>query len=702
VAGRGVRFAAFVVDFVLLKMLLWTVLLVVPGGIAVAATPESLRWKMLQQFAVTAVLWFAYFVVLEGLWGCSPGKRLLDLRVAVPSGRDRPGWGQVVLRFVVFYLLLSLEEIVLLPLLGSSAFATAEGLLQLHYVTLSLHPLKLIGIGLLLSTMRRRNGWRGVHEFASNTCVIQLPETTLRRPPSGHFFGEDLSLSADIPQRVGPFEVRGALRWDEEARVLWGEDLALGRSLLLWLRPKEEPPLSSARRACARPTRLRWLASGQHDAWQWDAFPAPTGRPVVDLVAADGPLRWPQLRPLLEQLSEELAAATRDDTLPSPLSVSEVWVQSDGGALLLDAPLRRIGAPSLADEPRPNALALLSGAAGLALEGLSARNTGPVRAIVPLHASRLLDRLRGEGTPYHDVPEFQTELEESHGEPTRVTPGRRAAHLVVLAALLSVGLLFIFLAVWLADVPALVSLREMQKEGQLLTQRIERRAASDFVAGTFAPSPLAATASVYRSIAEMADSYRLREFVDQDERLLQARVAGANWLNRNTYNWVEDFIDQTKARPLREEAAHVVRAQRRPGHVEPNFRQVALLGLQFWPLWPLLWVVSAFVFRGGVSYLLTGLALVGSDGRPASRLRCAWRAVLVWLPLTAMMLEALLLNGWYWSAAMENLSRPWMLWGAEAFRWSALGLLATYALLAIRSPEQSLHDRMAGTYLVPR
>jgi hypothetical protein len=38
----------------------------------------------------------------------------------------------------------------------------------------------------------------------------------------------------------------------------------------------------------------------------------------------------------------------------------------------------------------------------------------------------------------------------------------------------------------------------------------------------------------------------------------------------------------------------------------------------------------------------------------------------------------------------------WLCWGA------ALALLLLYVALALRSPARGLHDRLAGTYLVPR
>ncbi|HEY7152877.1 MAG TPA: hypothetical protein VH575_02860 [Gemmataceae bacterium] len=48
-------------------------------------------------------------------------------------------------------------------------------------------------------------------------------------------------------------------------------------------------------------------------------------------------------------------------------------------------------------------------------------------------------------------------------------------------------------------------------------------------------------------------------------------------------------------------------------------------------------MIWAFVARGEFSYRIAGIALVRHDGRPAWRLQCAWRALLVWAPVTGLL-----------------------------------------------------------------
>jgi hypothetical protein len=119
-------------------------------------------------------------------------------------------------------------------------------------------------------------------------------------------------------------------------------------------------------------------------------------------------------------------------------------------------------------------------------------------------------------------------------------------------------------------------------------------------------------------------------------------------------------------------------------------------------LFPALWVLWAFVARGGVSYRLMGMSLLRSDGRKAWRIQCAWRAFLVWAPVCALLSVALWLLLWYWSTWTPDTPYGWVDYLAWLFWAAALVLLPLYAALAFWSPDRALHDRLAGTYLVPR
>src|SRR5439155_24517860 len=101
--------------------------------------------------------------------------------------------------------------------------------------------------------------------------------------------------------------------------------------------PADRPPPPG------RPGRLWSLGAGTTSVGgvrhRWTAYVAPTGAPLADVVDRGHPVRWPEARPILEQVATDLAAAQKDGTLPTHLALDQLWVQPDGRPQLLDFPL---------------------------------------------------------------------------------------------------------------------------------------------------------------------------------------------------------------------------------------------------------------------------------------------------------------------------------------------------------------------------
>jgi hypothetical protein len=82
---------------------------------------------------------------------------------------------------------------------------------------------------------------------------------------------------------------------------------------------------------------------------------------------------------------------------------------------------------------------------------------------------------------------------------------------------------------------------------------------------------------------------------------------------------------------------------------------------------------------------------VTARGGQASRLRAAWRAIVVWLPAGAALL---LLRS---APKIQNMTIA-----AATLTTLPLLLLAAGAIWAIARPSRALQDRLAGTWVVPR
>jgi hypothetical protein len=441
VGGLGLRFGAFLLDAFLLS-LARQVLLVL---LVVVLEPGAL----LKALAVLAIVGaeLAYFGVLEGRFGWSVGKRVLRLRVADQTTQQRPGVRRSLLRVSVFYLLpnLAMALVTLYVCIENPEhveidadgpkFGTESKLTQTEAILVSIAGVwYVLASFALFVTMRKRNGFRGLHEFASGTSTywVRWPEERRRRTLDIGPFDAPLTQLEYLPGKVGPYVIRGAFRWTADDKLLLAQDPQLDRAVWIWLRPHTAPVLGERHRAVNRATRVRWLASGMQEDEQWDAFLAPSGCPLPILVARNGTLSWAEFRPILEQLTDELHESCMTHTSPQSVSLEQVWLSPEGQLQLLETSYATTRNPQTgldATEDQPRALALLAEAAVLALEGkprLSGCLAREIQAPLPLHARKALDKLLGgEGPPdhpgYQKVSEFQSDLKSTEQQPVEVS-----------------------------------------------------------------------------------------------------------------------------------------------------------------------------------------------------------------------------------------------------------------------------------------
>lgn len=378
---------------------------------ALTAVFKARRVESAAEILVPLLLEIAYFGFLEGAWGWSLGKRLVRLRVGTLAANLPPGLGRAMLRATVFYVLLVLGDwvgrllVVVYLREGVDSWQGSPRALGLLNTAISYATFGsgLLGLGLMAYTMRKRNGYRGLHEFLSGTRTYRL-RFAPRRTRLGVQLTEfqlDLQQPPGLPERIGAYQIQGELRSTSEEQVLLGEDLHLHRSVWLWVRPETAPALNEERRTASRATRVRWLSCGRDAGKQWDAFLAPSGRPLPALVADGRRLSWAEFRGILEDLTDELRIACADATVPPTLAPHQVWIGLDGRVKLFETPLGEMAPPTFSagrwdagDETR--SVAFLGEVAVLALEGTARppdAAAGSIRAPLPLYAAELLNGL---------------------------------------------------------------------------------------------------------------------------------------------------------------------------------------------------------------------------------------------------------------------------------------------------------------------
>jgi len=630
---------------------------------------------------VNVSLQVLYFTLGEGLFGTTVGKMAIGLRVSRVGRTGPPGLLRAFVRSAVFVALLSGLFVIPQECIATFGPTTGGVLGGVVFVT---------SVLALLAQLRRRWGYRGLHDLASGCHVTQLPLPSRRlRLAVKHPTPLETLLppaAGLLPESVGGFAVRGRVAADPvgSEQVWVGEDRALGRTVLLVLRPAE--PGTAPPPEVARPTRLRQLGRGSicwdGTNYRWVAFSAPLGGPLQDAIDPRHPLRWADARLLLEQLTDEFVAAEADGTLPKTLTLGQVWAEQTGRLQFLDCVV--CGGPTGAGSP----LELLRQVASLTLEGRPRSQPGPVRAPLPSHAVPLMDRLFTPGG-YTTLKEFQCDLAETHAHRPEVTPAVRAVQLGLQAAVLVVPLSILFVLTLLLA-PLLTYIAAVRAE--------QAEAALAAVTDPESRDKLAKNPALVKPLQHPRLVGRLHEFRDRKRAEAEWRRSFLFMPQRLFLETLEFQLpyDSERAGGYPEEVTELVRwAGAADG--TPRAKQPGPWRSEVWPLLatllaiPLGIVVLAGVLRGGLSMLLGGIAIVRGDGRPADFRRCALRTLFERGPQFAALLGA----AWLQAFAPERAYLAAGLW------LLAVALIPISVVIALRFPDRGPHDRLAGTHLVP-
>lgn len=637
------------------------------------------RIEVFEPHWLAIAIMIGYFAILEGVFGVTPGKWLLGLRVSRLGQASPPGVSRAIPRTIVFH----------------SLFFGVAGLPQQLIVWIGPQIGGSVGgfafiacLAGLLVQLRKKWGHRGFHDFATGCHVTQqpLPIRKLRLRIQQPTPLQVLLPTPEepLPGALGGYTIRGRIAVQPSSEQVWlGEDGSLSRRVLIWLKPDGCGEFTAAE--ASRPSRLRRLSRGTlrwaGQDYEWIAFAAPLGGPLRDTIAAQGPLPWADARFLLEQLVEEFRAAQSDGTMPPRLGLDQVWVERNGRIELLDCSLANGATPS---QPP---LGLVREVASLALEGRPRCTQGMIRAPVPPHAAPILHRLFTNGG-YPTLADLQRELNETQNHRPEVTPAIRAAQMGIQAAVVGIGWLLMFVLTFgtgLILILSAINSSIQVEEARAALANPEKRAA-------LADRPELAGALKNPNAPRRLDALQKRL---EDE--IQARRATLFSPQRMVLEQYEEHALPELRGKLRPSAIreaiqwagapeHSPRGQSpSPWSAPQTFVFIVLLII------PIGMVTAAAVLRGGLSLLLAGIALVRADGGKATRRQCALRSAVVWFPITALL---------YGSAAVQVFA-PERAYAALGLEVLALALLPVYVAIALRFPSRAPQDRVTGTYLVP-
>ncbi|HVW05544.1 MAG TPA: protein kinase [Vicinamibacterales bacterium] len=666
-APIGTRLLAWIADSLMVSSVTWLLMSSAwMAGLTIGSTVTLHR--------LSAWSWLAsaiYFFVLEGGWGASLGKRLMGVRVT--SETETRWWLRVFLRTAVFY------APTLIFMLMSGRHVQPDVVLSL-----------LLTIP-LFATARRGNGWAGVHELSSRTRVVQRNVVRSVMPIAPKTPLVDPAPVSALSRRVGPYVVHTMVGETGGGRLFVGIDPILRRHVWIHDVPAGTPPVEAARRDIARPGRLYWLAGRRSATENWDAFEAPRGEPFL---AAPPSSDWREMHRALSSLAIELEASAREDR-NTRFTLAHVWRRADGQLVRLDFPWP---APSTVEGP---ALTASDASRTLTsvelLAAVSRRLAAPgVEPAAPLSATRLLNRLSSGAPPA--LADVTTELARLASVPDRASRVRRA--LPMLLAAVPVGALFLVVTVMLPTIARSLQgenseirstqtflrwmawITDPQANAELKTQE-QRTAAEQYVAAHFRSQltseefwntqlpQIEPFLGMRRTAAELAARYPI---VSPDDLARASAI-------------VAPQIQELAAQRANMGVSVPAGGEALRGFVASGFSSIPVL------LSIVCGLMSVLAAPGGLITRALGQAVVRRDGREIGRARSAIRFLIAWSP--ALVCIA--------CVGVPMVGTP-RVSPNVAFVVGSLACLvmAAGAVWTIANPARGPHDRIAGTWVVPR
>jgi len=643
-APLGLRLLAGVMDGLIWAVLFYVIVFSHPTRWNLSPIVLSTFWSLVPLLAMVTLM-------IQRL-GVTPGLWLCRLRVQSLDGA-RPGWWQAaswnawfiagsVLSAWLAFAVRGGDGLNESPSLIGSVFLLILGQLHLIYFLPALH----------------RTDHAAWHDMKSSVRVVRNRELPQR-----------MRVADALPQPVAD----GARPWGPfMPGVLISNDLRCGYDPVLHrrvlLQRADSAALSHARRDCERGGRLRWLQKvTDEEGALWDAWQALAGAPLT-MALRDSSPSWSEMVFWLQDISAELDASQKDHTLPTSLSLGQVWITTDGRAVLLDEPL--LGQPPQDEVENPQHLLHLMATQVQATER-------------PIHADELVCGL--QGSAYGRLSHVSGNLTLLRQKQAAVSPVARAAGVIgpmLAAAMAFAGVCWIGDALyrtgWEIAMPGQPPLPDVMKldpkPGEpFQTDVVVRKQMRIHIAGHYRDH--AANPKLVQAL-EQHTQYKLRQ---QLRQILAEEPAPSAEALATADQVVRSAIATLPTRGIFGDVN-----LKKAGAV---LALAAILCIACVQLLCILFGSPPPLMR------LTGMAIVTMNYRPASRLQMLKRWLIGWSALwsVAILLAIAMAVSHY--DPIRKLPENAMLWVPVMLALMFTGLLWR---------RRCLLDRLAGTWIVPR
>lgn len=695
VAALGRRVGGFILDQGLSVLLFWTLTVPILSAFnisVVGASSDPVNASavdVIATFASTFTIAILYFGYCEWRFGATVGKWLLGQRVVDLENRPPKAW-RIMVRTLVFHAVIISFSMGLLFISGHSK--------QTFIINFG-PSFSLSGYVVVLVSMRKSNAFRGIHEFASGTRVVESATTQSNEDTAP--LPELRALPATVMD-AGPWKILGLLSQALEGPIYLAHDPRLKRDLWLHVHARADAPAVPP----SGPHEVRWLGRTAINGVVYDSFEAVPGAPVLEYLERPRAYSWTTALSIARS-AIDLAGSISDDIDPRRL-----WVTTRGEVKIAPCAFGISGANA---RPGSTSRDLLRQLASVVLFGdEAARGHGVGDApITSMEQVRKALGLQGSGA----LGAASAAIRESAGASPAVLRGVRLLQMFMGNVLLLFSFFIMLPMVYAVGgyIPGFIVVAQEVKS----PLRVDSAPANPSSSGISIEEVRNARLMVMR-YCDYGATFRITlrgalgaNKIELDEALPlleEARVRFPN-VSSDDYNKAIDTID--RAMQAAEDALATRAASRLAASAESRAQQTTQVaagsgedrrvlrrsGLRR----PLsIWFVGAFAFsllagvnaltsmasRGGISMFALGLRLRRKSGAPAHMGHILLREMIGILPVAGILFVAAMLE----SGGFVTLSHVAGVLGICVYIGGGL--------IALRTPSRGISDHILGTRIV--